>query len=114
MLPYEDRRGARRLLREEAVRVKILASPRHPEVAGQVIDCSTVDMSATGLRLLLEAAVEPASYLELEVEMTEPDEHILLCGEVMWSRETEAQGYFLIGVMLVDGLQLARWQQLFI
>lgn len=112
----EERRGAPRLLRDENVVVKILAAPERPELVGTVVECSTVDVSATGLRLLLETAVAAGSHLGMEVDMAESGERYTLGGEVMWSRETEAAGLYLIGVHLLegDGAELERWNRLFL
>lgn len=112
----EERRTAPRLLRDENVVVKILAAPERPELVGTVVECSTVDVSATGLRLLLETAVAAGSHLGMEVDMAENGERYTLGGEVMWSRETEAAGLYLIGVHLLegDGAEFERWNSLFL
>lgn len=112
----EERRTAPRLLRDENVVVKILAATARPELVGTEVECSTVDVSATGLRLLLETPVEAGSQLGLEVELTEHSDRYLLSGEVMWSRETEAAGIYLIGVRLLgeDTPPLQQWRCLFI
>jgi len=112
----EERRNAPRLLRDENVVVKILAAPDRPELVGTVVECSTVDVSATGLRLLLETAVAAGSRLGLEVDVTEQGGRYFLGGEVMWSRETEAAGIYLIGVQLLEGngFEMEGWNRLFI
>ncbi len=112
----EERRTAPRLLRDEKVTVKILAAPTLPELVGKVVECSTVDVSATGLRILLETSVATGSRLGLEVAVPEGDERYLLGGEVMWSRETEAAGTYLIGVHLAgeEPRHLEQWRSRFI
>lgn len=113
--PDERRHGAR-LLRDEHVVVKIIASPEAPALVGIPVDCSTVDISTDGLRLLLECPVVSGSHLALEVDASEGGEKYFLGGEVAWSRETEAAGVFLIGVHLLDDTagQLERWRSLFL
>lgn len=112
----EERRNAPRLLRDESVVVKILAAPARPELVGTAVECSTVDVSATGLRLLLETPVAAGSQLGLEVDLTENSDRYFLGGEVMWSRETEAAGIYLIGVQLLEGngFESGRWNSLFL
>ncbi|MEW6647450.1 MAG: PilZ domain-containing protein [Pseudomonadota bacterium] len=112
----EERRTAPRLLRDENVVVKILVAPAQPELVGTKVECSTVDVSASGLRLLLETPVETGSQLGLEVDLTEHSDRYFLGGEVMWSRETEAAGIYLIGVQLLgeDTPALQQWRSLFI
>jgi hypothetical protein len=112
----EERRNAPRLLRDENVVVKILAAPARPELVGTAVECSTVDVSATGLRLLLETPVAAGSQLGLEVDLTEHSDRYFLGGEVMWSRETEAAGIYLIGVHLLEGngFETGRWSGLFL
>ena len=111
----EERRTAPRLLRDESVVVKILAAPARPELVGTAVECSTVDVSATGLRLLLETPVAAGSQLGLEVDVAEHSGRYFLGGEVMWSRETEAAGLYLIGVHLLEGngFETGRWNTLF-
>lgn len=112
----EERRNAPRLLRDENVVVKILAAPERPELVGTVIECGTVDVSATGLRILLETAVAAGSQLGLEVDVADQGQRYFLGGEVMWSRETEAAGIYLIGVHLLEGngFEMERWNSLFL
>lgn len=112
----DERRDAPRLLRDENVVVKILAAPARPELVGTEIECSTVDVSATGLRILLETPVAAGSHLGLEVDVMQRGECYFLGGEVMWVRETEAAGIYLIGVHLVadEPQQLEPWRRLFI
>ncbi len=112
----DERRHGTRLLRDEQAVVKIIASPETPALVGVSVDCSTVDISADGLRLLLECPVVRGSHLALEVEMSDNRERYFLRGEVAWSRETEATGVFLIGVHLLDdtACQLDRWRGLFL
>lgn len=113
--PEERRQGAR-LLRDEQVVVKIIASPEKPALVGTSIECSTIDVSAEGLRLLLECPIAAGSHLALEVGFGEGYERYFLGGEVTWSRETEAPGVYLIGVHLLDDavFQLERWRSLFL
>jgi hypothetical protein len=112
----DERRNAARLLRDENVVVKILAAPTRPELVGTEIECSTVDVSATGLRLLLETPVAEGSELGLEVDVMERGERYNLGGKVMWSRQTEADGIYLIGVQLLHGggFETERWDALFL
>ena len=112
----EERRHGARLLRDEQVVVKIIAAPESPALVGLSVDCSTVDISAEGLRLLLECPIVSGSHLALEVNAGENGEKYFLGGEVAWSRETEATGIFLIGVHLLDDavFQLERWRNLFL
>lgn len=114
----EERRHGTRLLRDEHVEVKIIASPENPALVGVSVECDTVDVSSEGLRLLVECPVAKGSHLALEVDALDPndgDEKYFLGGEVAWSRETEVGGVFLVGVHLLDDavFQLERWRGLF-
>lgn len=115
MAMTDERRTAQRFLRDERLRVKIIASPARPELVDMAVDCETVDVSTTGLRVLLTCAVVPGSQLALEVEALEQEECFFLGGVVQWSRETEAAGTYLVGVALFDatGFDLERWQRRF-
>ncbi len=112
----DDRRNTTRLLRDEQVLVKIIAAPEEPELIDITVECSTVDISADGLRLLLECAVPKGAKLAMEVEMVGENERYYLGGEVMWSHPTEADGLFIIGIRLVAGagFELERWHSHFL
>lgn len=116
MARSEERRHRTRLLRDEHVVVKITASPESPALVGISVQCSTVDISAEGLRLLLECPLVAGSHLALEVDMSDSGEKYFLGGKVAWSRETEAAGIYLVGVQLLDDavFQLERWRGLFL
>jgi len=102
MSDSDERRGAYRLLRNEAVIVKITGSPASPELVGVTVECSSVDLSATGLRLLLECAVTRGAQLAMEVELADTAQRYLLAGEVRWSQQTEVAGIYLVGVQIID------------
>lgn len=111
----EERRAAPRFMRDESLLVKIIASPARPELTDMTVECATVDVSTTGLRVLLACPVTPGSQLALEVEALEQEECFFLGGVVQWSREAEVAGTYLIGVQLFDatGFDLERWQRRF-
>lgn len=111
-LTSEDRRCATRLLREAEVRIKIISAPAQPDLVGQEYGCSSIDISATGLRLLLEAAVVAGSRLTLVVSL--PEQESALEGEVIWQRETEADGVYLVGIHFIGGRDRDAWNSLFL
>jgi len=116
MAKTDERRAAPRFLRDERLLVKIIASPARPQLVDTAVECATVDVSTTGLRVLLEYPVAPGSQLALEVEALEQEECFFLGGVVQWSRETEVAGSYLIGVELFDatGFDLERWRRRFL
>ncbi|MFA5627151.1 MAG: PilZ domain-containing protein [Thiohalomonadaceae bacterium] len=115
MFFMENRRQASRLLRDEDVRVKIISAPAQPELIGSGIESETIDVSATGLRLLLEVALAVGSRLELLVMVGEQGREYRLVGDVVWRRETESAGVYLVGIKLLSakGFELESWCTLF-
>lgn len=111
----EERRSVPRVLRDDNVVVTILAAPAQPELVGTVVSCSTIDVSAAGLCLILPTAVAAGSRLGLEVEVTEHGTCYFLGGESMWSRAADVPGQYWVGVRLLDDqcFEMARWSRIF-
>lgn len=111
----EERRGAPRFARDDTVAVKILASPARSELVGSKVQCSTVDVSAGGMQLVLAHPLTVGCKMALEVEVLAQGGTYFLGGEVVWSCETATPGTHYVGVRLLedDCFELARWRLLF-
>ena len=109
-----ERRTSLRGAREERLFIKVVSSPSGSPLDGVAIGCLTVDVSATGLRILIGQEIEIGSELELWVDVRGISGKFLLKGIVRWLR-AENDNY-QCGVELNDHeetAELADWQELF-
>jgi hypothetical protein len=109
----QERRRHRRLLREERLFVQIASVGSEPEATERTFPCSTLDVSAEGLRLLLDRPLEIGCSIELWVEVTGRQGKYFLAGQVRWVTSTP-EGH-LAGIALAprSGDDLMAWRALF-
>lgn len=108
-----ERRQNPRLAREEPLLLKITAIDETPPPESLTAACTTIDVSAGGLRLRANARIEAGSRIDLWVEVTGRSGKLMLSGEVRWSVQ-DGESY-LIGIQLRDrpGFDLLAWKALF-
>ena len=95
-----DERRSTRVYREEPIEVTVLSCPAESSLEGRTLHCSSVDASASGLRLRFGPAVPDAAVLELEVGIAGRKEKCRLCGVVRWSRPTGDGDTSFVGIEL--------------
>ena len=112
-----ERRGAERYALKEALELKIVFSSENPNLLGKTLSGSTLDVSATGLRIELNQQIKLDSVLDVWVKLKDNDKRYFLTGNVRWCNEMEVGGYYQIGVVLRERsdtvTDLASWQAAF-
>ena len=106
-----DIRGAR----EERLFVQVKSCESEPELENTTISCSTMDVSASGMRLSVVENLALDAKLELWIEIKGCPGKFLLHGLVKWCRPHS--GEFICGIELVDDGEVSDmgdWQDLFI
>lgn len=109
-----ERRTELRGVREERLFVKVLESEGSPEKVDKTLSCSTLDVSASGMRLSVSEAVSQGTLLELWIEVKGVTGKFLLTGLVRWCCSHGEE--FICGVELIEQGEisdLADWQELF-
>ncbi len=96
----EERRGAQRYHLQEALELKIVFSSENPNLLGKTLCGSTIDVSATGLRIEINQPIKLDSVLDVWVTLKDDNKRYFLTGNVRWCTEMEVGGYFQIGVVL--------------
>ncbi len=96
----EERRSAQRYQLQEAMELKIVFSSENPNLLGKKLCGSTVDVSATGLRLELNQQIKIDSVLDVWVTLKDNNKRYFLTGNVRWCTEMEVGGFYQIGVIL--------------
>jgi len=114
---YEERRGAERFQLKEALNLKIVFSSENPNLLGKTLCGSTLDVSATGLRIELNQVIKIDSVLDVWVTLKDSSKKYFLTGNVRWCTEMDVGGYYQIGVVLRERsdtvTDLASWQSAF-
>lgn len=112
-----ERREAERYELREALDLKIVFSSENPNLLGKTLCGSTLDVSATGLRLELNQPIKMDSVLDVWVTLKDHAKKYFLTGNVRWCNETEVGGYYQIGVVLRERsdtvTDLSSWQAVF-
>ncbi|MCB1646397.1 MAG: PilZ domain-containing protein [Pseudomonadales bacterium] len=106
--PPNDRTQVR-LTTTETILIEVLASSA--ATPADVVMCSSLDLSANGLQVVVDSAIEPESILRLCIDLKD-EAPLFLVGEVMWARpDEEAQG-FRLGFRLFEseGTDIERWK----
>lgn len=115
MVSADERRVELRGARDERLFIKVRSGEQGSELLDTTIGCSTEDVSASGLRLLLEQNLSKGTLLELWIEIKGIPGKFLLHGVVRWS-EGRIDEQYLCGVELYEEDEpsdLAEWQELF-
>jgi len=113
MTDSTDKRRAARFLRREAIHIQIVSAGAAGEGPAQVVHCRTVDVSATGFKVVTDAPIDAGRVLDLLIEVDESRKRYLLVAETRWCRPEE--GAWAAGFELLDAenSDFAPWQALF-
>lgn len=113
----QDRRGSDRYGTNEALDLKIVFSSENPNLLGKRISGSTVDISASGLRIELNQQITIDSVLDVWVRLKDSNKKYFLTGNVRWCREIGSKGNYQIGIVLRERsdtvTDLSNWQSEF-
>jgi hypothetical protein len=100
LIPEHEARRNERLIRKERIEVTVLSCAADPSLDGLKLDCSTLDASASGMRLCLKSAVPHAAVLELGIRMPGGARNLRLHGIVRWVRDRGNDAGYAVGVEL--------------
>jgi hypothetical protein len=111
----DNRRYDIRGVREEKLFIKVASCKTQPSIEKMTLRSSTLDVSASGMRLLVTKEIPVGTILDMWVEIKGNPGKFLLQGKVMWNSTQNDE--FLCGVELVDTSEdlsdLIRWRTLF-
>ncbi len=113
----DERRAEARYERREDLSIKVAFSSQNPELLGKTLGSESVDVSASGLRIVLNQAVEVNSILDVWVNLHDKNKRFFLTGNVCWCKELEDSDSYQAGLMLHESAEevtdLTDWQALF-
>ena len=107
----ENRRWER-LGERGTIFIETLSSGDRPQHPTTIVICSSVEISARGLRVCLDDALETGAILQLGVQFPELERTLYLVGEVRWcSADSERPGRHSVGFELLesDGTDYRTW-----
>ena len=114
---HDERRAEKRYEQNEALNMKIVFSSENPGLLGKTMDGSTVDVSASGLRIMINQPIQIDSVLDVWVNLKQKNKKYFLTGNVRWCKETEVGGTYQVGLVLRERTDcvtdLASWQEVF-
>ncbi len=96
----EERRSDPRFEYKDQLSLKIVFSSENPSLLGKNIDGSTLDISASGLRIELNHPIKIDSVLDVWVSLKNLNKKFFLTGNVRWVNETAKPGIYQIGLVL--------------
>lgn len=99
----QDQRRHPRLQRGERLIIQIVGAPDNPALNGHVTSCTSVDLSAGGLRIRLEEPLGRDNRVELWVALEGRRGKFLLSGTVRWCMREETGDAYLAGIEINTG-----------
>ena len=104
-------RADARLNLEATIFVELLASDKHSP--GTVVMCNSLDLSASGLQVVVDEEIAAGSIFRLCIDLKDADP-IFLVAEVKWQRPDPESEAYRIGFLLFesDETDIERWKVL--
>ena len=109
-----DNRRHDRQQREEKIFIELLSASNEEASDNVLIECTTCDISPSGLKVHSNSPFIKNSILELQINFESGGSQFLLTAEVMWSENT-GEDAFLAGFELLDAehSDFVIWQKMF-
>ena len=101
MPDHIERRVDKRISQTEAVSLKILFTSESPGLLGKTLQGSTVDISASGLKLALQSELPVDSTIDVSVTLKGNSKQYFLSGKVRWCKKIDGSNY-QAGIALQD------------
>lgn len=102
MPEHQERRIDKRISQTEAFSLKIMFTSENPTLLGKSLYGSTIDISASGLKLSLQSQLPIDSTIDVVVILKGSPKQYFLSGKVRWCKKDEAKGNYHVGVALQD------------
>ena len=115
MSTTDERRQQARLQRDDKLLIQVLSASESPELVGEILTCTAVDVSRTGLRLEVMHEAPVASEIDLWIDVKGYAGKYFLHGCIVWCYEYDAESRdFYLGIEIQDqpGTDYGEWQQM--
>lgn len=111
-----ERRRHIRLQRDEKLFVQVVSASESPELVGKTYFCKTLDVSESGLKIIVQNCVPNGSELELWVQIQSLSTKYFLHGFSQWCDDVRrVEGSYELGIRLSprSDTDFGKWQYLF-
>lgn len=96
-----ERRSEQRYHLHQAINVKIMFASESPHLLGKQLHGSTADVSASGIKILLNMDLPVDSTIDISVTLNDNKKYFL-SGKVRWTEPASIPGMHHIGISLQD------------
>jgi len=112
MTDSSDKRSEMRVSEETTFYVEIYSQENDDSSETRVIICNSLDISANGIQLQMDAEVPTGSILRVCADMKPGEKELYLVGEVRWVEKEE--DHYNIGFALYDAenTDISGWKNL--
>lgn len=114
-MPNINRRSDVRHKQQEPLSLTIIFTSQNPRLLGKTLKGSTIDISSSGLQIMLGTALPPNSTIDMSVTLKDNPDKFFLSGKVRWCNEAEEPDTYKIGIALQDLINTdtdyKRWRQ---
>ncbi|MBM4148966.1 MAG: PilZ domain-containing protein [Lentisphaerae bacterium] len=106
----QERRVDKRLPRVDSVAVTVVSASGSPSIERRTFFCRTRDLSASGMKMILDERLPGSALVELHVALSEPLGAFKLRGRVAWLSEMDG-GFYAVGVEFLERgtPQMIQW-----
>lgn len=112
----EDRRESKREEHHSAMSLQIVFASVAPSLLGKKLNAETIDISATGLGIVLDYEIPVDCTLDVWVTLKDDPDKFFLSGKVRWSKPAGERGKFAAGIHLHERTDtetcLSRWKKI--
>jgi hypothetical protein len=98
----QERRADKRIPQTEAFSLKIIFTSENPGLLGKNLYGSTIDISASGLRLALQSELPVDSTIDVVATLKGSPKQYFLSGKVRWCKKADDNGNYHVGIALQD------------
>ena len=97
-----ERRADERIAQTAAFSLKIIFTSHNPGLLGKSLYGSTIDISASGLKLALQNELPLDSTIDVVVTLKGNPKQYFLSGKVRWCKKADDKGNYHVGIALQD------------
>ncbi|MCX2979502.1 PilZ domain-containing protein [Halieaceae bacterium IMCC14734] len=107
-----EKRQWQRLEEHSTVFIETLCAGEQTLQPTEIVICSSVEVSTTGVRVCVDDALQTGSILQLGVQLHGAEQPLYLVGEVRWcAADPQRSGSYTVGFELIesDGTDYLAW-----
>ena len=97
-----ERRTEKRIDQTAAFSLKIIFTSDNPGLLGRSLYGSTIDISASGLKLVMQNELPVDSTIDVVVTLKGNPKQYFLSGKVRWCKKADDKGNYHVGIALQD------------